>query len=508
MSPRLHTPARSQPSPKADPVGHERRAGIAAPGPASSPVPKAKPPSTPDPEPPSFTPDPALTGEYGPQPSTSERRRAILPEARAALESAALRLAYEAFVRAAVDLSEAGMIFEMVHRPGAEGGMAPREPRNLSVAAVPEPGIEPGCQTVVLMGVGFWEFLPGFFYGSEQVVDGRRIAMDVGSFRFVERSPSGDAEIIGHGEDGPLAQYMRIDISGVGLVKSLAVSNAALGGAFVAAYRAYIEVLAGCPYKMLHPYRQLSLPMPAPPQQPQPAARPAPEPRQRARSSIPAAWPRPRAAWAWLAVPPALGLAYLLGSQGTPEPSPSAPVAMAPQGQAAPAVPPSLPPARQPGFAAPQPADPARPFAPPAAPQEMATLPPDGLDPVTGLPLPPPAAPPAPPRAAPAQEPAVAAAPLPPANDAAPPASPETSPLTLPSRPAAGNAGGQLGGLWRRGIVRQDANVRAAPFGGSPVLRVVPTGAELRVIEEEQGWLRVALPDGTSLGWIYGALIQ
>jgi len=426
-----------------------------------------------------------------------------LPEARAALESASLRLAYEAFVRAAVDLSEAGMIFEMVHRPGPEGGMAPREPRNLSVAAVPEPGIEPGCQTVVLMGVGFWEFLPGFFYGSEQVVDGRRIAMDVGSFRFVERTPSGDAEIIGQGEDGPLAQYMRIDISGVGLVKSLAVSNVALGGAFVAAYRAYIEVLAGCPYKMLHPYRQLSSPLPPPPPPPQPVARPVvepPAPRRRTQGSITPAWQRPRAAWAWLAVPPALALAYLLGSQGTPEPTPPSPTAMAPQ----PLSPPPAPTAQQPGpmvppWAAPTPATPLpAPLPEPAAPPLI-------QDPATGLPLPPPAPPPAPPRGTATPEPAAT---VPPVNDAAPPVSPEASPLTPPSRPASEGTGGQLGGLWRRGVVRQDANVRAAPFGGSPILRVVPTGAELRVIEEDQGWLRVALPDGTSLGWIYGALVQ
>ena len=284
MLSRLHRPDSSQPRSGADPAGSGQQARPAPPRvdlPQPAPEPAAPQPLL----------DPALTGEFGPQPATSERRRAILPQARAALGDPALRQAYEAFVRAATDLADAGMVFEMVHRTSPDGEMAPREPRNLSVAAVPEAGIEKDCHTVVLMGVGFWEFLPGFFYGSERVIEGRRIAMDVGSFRFVESTPSGDAEIVGTTEAGPLAQYMRIDVSGDGLVKSLAISNAALGGAFVAAYRAYIEVLAGCPYKILHPYRQLGAPTPAPPaaasqQRPAPprAAAPLSAPRASARA--------------------------------------------------------------------------------------------------------------------------------------------------------------------------------------------------------------------------------
>ncbi|MXP62082.1 SH3 domain-containing protein [Roseomonas sp. M0104] len=408
-----------------------------------------------------------------------------------------MRQAYEAFVRAATDLAEAGMVFEMVHRSGPEGGMAPREPRGLSVAAVPEQGIEKDCHTVVLMGVGFWEFLPGFFYGSERVIEGRRIAMDVGSFRFVESSPSGDAEIIGQAETGPLAQYMRIDISGDGLVKSLAISNAALGGAFVAAYRAYLEVLAGCPYKMLHPYRQLGASVapaadpatqPQSPQQPQRPAPPRPAAPLSARQSAPERGRHPGLVWGWLAVPPALAAAYLLGVLATGPDTPAP--ARAPQPpplQAPPAAQPRL--EQAPGPAAPMPVPPVGVTAPP--PQNGGTE----------LPLPPPPAPPPPP---------IAAAPPPvpaPAQPGSPPSAPPAA-AEAPSATPAPPSGGQLGGMWRPGLVTQDSNVRAAPFGGAPILRVVPGGTQVRIIENSEGWLRVALPDGTTLGWIYGGLIQ
>ncbi|HWL82136.1 MAG TPA: SH3 domain-containing protein [Roseomonas sp.] len=488
MLSRLHTPDSSQPRPGADPAGSARQA---RPGPQKPELPKPASEAT-APQPPL---DPALTGEFGPQPATSERRRAILPQARAALQDPALRQAYEAFVRAATDLAEAGMVFEMVHRSAPEGGMAPREPRNLSVAAVPEKGIEKDCHTVVLMGVGFWEFLPGYFYGSERVIEGSRIAMDVGSFRFVESTPSGDAEIIGQTEAGPLAQYMRIDISGDGLVKSLAISNAALGGAFVAAYRAYLEVLAGCPYKMLHPYRQLSAPTtpaidPAHPAQPQPQ-RPAP-PRAAAplstRRSAPERSGHPGLLWAWLAVPPALAAAYLLGVMATGQDStPAPPPAPPPVAESPPATSHVLPP--EPGRA---------PIAPAPVVEPPATTPAPQGD-MADLPLPPPPPPPPPEAAAPQPSP--------------PPAQLQPAPLTLPpaseAPPAAAPPStGQLGGMWRPGMVTQDSNVRAAPFGGAPILRVVPGGTQVRIIESSEGWLRVALPDGTTLGWIYGGLIQ
>jgi len=505
MLSRLHKPDSSQPRPGADPAGPVRQE---RPAPQRADLPQPAPETAA----PQHPLDPALTGEFGPQPSTSERRRAILPQARAALGDPALRQAYEAFVRAATDLAEASMVFEMVHRTGPDGEMAPREPRSLSVAVVPEPGIEKDCHTVVLMGVGFWEFLPGFFWGSERVIEGRRIAMDVGSFRFVESTPSGDAEIVGSTEAGPLAQYMRIDVSGDGLVKSLAISNAALGGAFVAAYRAYIEVLAGCPYKILHPYRQLGAATPpAAPVQQRPAPPRATAPlgaRRPARERI----PRPSWAWAWLAVPPALVVAYLVGSMGGPNvPAPVPAPAPTPAPTAAPPLversidqaPPTsraLPPA--PSRATPAPGTA---FEPPP-PSAGAPAPEDGT--ASALPLPPPP-PPSPPPAPPASSSVATPAAPPPASELTAPAPTHTlTPPPMPSEPAPTAAPeGQLGGMWRRGVVMQDSNLRAGPSGGAAILRVLPSGTQVRVIENSQGWLRVALPDGTPLGWVYGGLV-
>ncbi|MFC3125598.1 SH3 domain-containing protein [Pseudoroseomonas globiformis] len=442
------------------------------------------------PQGPSLPPDPALTGEYGPQPSVSEQRRAILPEAARVLESPEVERAYGDFLQAAIELSHAGMVFEMVHRPDPMlGALVPREPRNLTVSAVPEAALGKEAQTVVLMGVGFWEFLPGFFFGSDRIIDGRRMAMDVGSFRFTENSPSGDAEIIGHSENGPLAQYMRIDISGDGLVKSLAVSNVALGGAFVAAYRAYIEALAGYPYKLLHPYRQLSLPVQAPAPVAQPAERPS-RPLQPAARAVPAAAAprRSRAIWGWLAVPPLIGLAFFLGSLttggGSDGPQPSSP----PQPQ------PVAPAQQSPATASP-------PVLAPVPEVALSEQPPVVEDP-NGLPMPPPPAPPAPPRSAGATE-------APSESAAAPPVIQAPGPrnLTLPGE-AQPPAAGAAATAWRPGAIRQAANLRAAAFGGSPVLRVLPAGTPVRIVEESEGWLRLTSQEGESLGWVYNTLVR
>ncbi|MCI0752619.1 SH3 domain-containing protein [Teichococcus vastitatis] len=489
------------------PPGPRRPASARSAGAAGAPLP-ASAPAMPQP---ALPPDPALTGEYGPQPSVSEQRRAILPEAARLLENAELARAYEDFRAAAVALSGAGMLFEMVHRPDpAGGGLVPREPRNLSIAAVPDAALGDDAATVVLMGVGFWEFLPGFFFGSDRIIDGRRIAMDVGSFRFTENTPSGDAEIIGQTEAGPLAQYMRIDISGDGLVKSLAVSNLALGGAFVAAYRAYVEVLAGYPYKLLHPYRQLSQPQARPQSQPAEPARPAPRPVQTGVGALPNSRPPPppraaqvrrgpsRAAWSWLVVPPLVALAFYLGSltsTGEPEDVAGSVPQLAPG--SSPQLSPSVPPPARTGSV------------PPLSPVAEVDLPPppalyEGAD-DPPLPLPPPPAPPPPPRRGGEME-------------AAPP--PELAPgprnLALPDGLSAAGSGYVHPPLAapppattaRFGVVRQSANVRASPTGGSPVLRVLATGTTLRIIEENQGWLRVSTEDGEALGWIYGALVR
>ncbi|KAA2211758.1 SH3 domain-containing protein [Teichococcus oryzae] len=426
------------------------------------------------------------------------------------MENPELARAYEDFREAAVALSGVGMLFEMVHRPDPRfGGLVPREPRNLSIAAVPEAALGADAATVVLMGVGFWEFLPGFFFGSDRIIDGRRMAMDTGSFRFTENTPSGDAEIIGQTEAGPLAQYMRIDISGDGLVKSLAVSNLALGGAFVAAYRNYVEVLAGYPYKLLHPYRQLSLPQAQPQLQPgataaQPAARPV-VPTLPGAGALPASRPAPPprsaapsrrgpsgVAWGWLAVPPLVALAFYLGSltsTGEPEEGPTPPPARSTGSVVSP--PASLAPATPPAALAP-------------VPEVSLPPPPPVFEEGDGLPLPPPPAPPPPPRRAGGTD-----------GEAPPVIEPAPGPrnLTLPE-----GSGGMGSGYvhpplaapaqLRMGVVRQSANVRASPNGGSPVLRVLGPGTPLRIVEENLGWLRVTTEDGEALGWIYGTLVR
>lgn len=470
--------------------------------------PPARPPV--QPVPPDVAPgfvDPALTGGPVPPPSASDKRRAMLRDVRAALADPALRAAYEAFVKAASDVAEAGLIFEMVERRGRPGEPPPalREPRALSIAVVPEPAIEPGFRIVVLMGVGFWEFLPGRFYGSERVLDGTRLAMDTGTYRFFENTASGDAEIVGHSEGRPLAQYLRVDIQGDGLSKSIAISNMALGGAFVAAYRNYVEVLAGCPYRSLHPYRQLA----APALQPEPGlqrATPAEVASQAAalpaasRAMPPAGLAAPLAAagaarlgqprparprrdgarswrsrhWAWLALLPVILAAYGLGAMlggGAPEAPSPAPR----EADRAPRLSDPPPTAAPPAPLAAQPSTTAPGLPPLAGTVDL----PDGTAEGTDLPPPPPVAPPVPPR-------------------------PEPQATIQPVEPDSG----QLGGLWQEARVRQDANVRSQPLGGSPIVRALPTGTPVRIIETHQGWMRIALADGTVLGWIYGALLE
>ncbi|PWC27473.1 SH3 domain-containing protein [Teichococcus aestuarii] len=452
------------------PAGQGPAPGLARPGPAAAP-----PPPSPSPRPLGRTPAPAKeTARSGTPDAPDEARIALLQDARAYLERPGLREAFRQFVRTAADLAKAGLVFEVVTRPDAGGGAFRHLPRHLTITTRPEPGLGEDESTVLLMGVGFWEFLPGRFQGSERVLDATRLAMDVGSFRFVENTPSGDAEIVGHEDGRPLAQYLRIDISGEGLEKSIAVSNTALGGAFVAAYRNYLEVLAERPYRSLHPYRQLSAPATPPP----------PPPRnQRARivrraagplasaPALPAAGSPARARrqgglkWAWLGVIPALGGAWLLVNllvapqQQTAE----APARVAETQRAAPPAPASAPPAAS---AAPSAA------APPSGAVPAAPL---ALEPVPTIDLPPPL-------------------PLP------PPAAPEPPAATAPAAPAPA--------MGRVARVRMDANVRAAPSGSAPVVRTVQTGAEVRIAGEEYGWQHVFLPNGTELGWIYGNLLD
>lgn len=448
----------------------------------------------------------------GSQDAPDEERVALLQDARAYLERPGLREAYRQFVRTAADLAKAGMVFEVVTRPDA-GGTPRQQPRHLTVTTRPEHGLGEDESTVLLMGVGFWEFLPGRFQGSERVMDATRLAMDVGTFRFVENTPSGDAEIVGYENGRPLAQYMRIDISGEGLEKSIAVSNVALGGAFVAAYRNYLEVMSERPYRSLHPYRQLGTPAAASGPPPRVlAGRIAPRlaapftaaaashaagpgagrvtgPAASAALDAPAlpaaaAMARPRRRggmrWAWLGIVPALAGAWFLVNLALPQQeAPDAPAGR---------VPPSAAPSSGgPSSSGPSSAAPARAYAPPAATAPSASAGPSST------------------AAAPAELPPLPTVDLAPPLPLPPPAAPEPTAATAPPAPTASPDIAISGRVAR---VRVDSNVRSAPSSGASVVRTVAAGTVLRIAREEFGWQHVFLLNGTELGWIYGTLLE
>jgi hypothetical protein len=52
------------------------------------------------------------------------------------------------------------------------------------------------------------------------------------------------------------------------------------------------------------------------------------------------------------------------------------------------------------------------------------------------------------------------------------------------------------------------ANVRAAPSMSGAVLRILPKGIPVQVLQSENGWLRVGERDGVEIGWVYGSLLK
>jgi uncharacterized protein DUF4236/SH3 domain-containing protein len=54
----------------------------------------------------------------------------------------------------------------------------------------------------------------------------------------------------------------------------------------------------------------------------------------------------------------------------------------------------------------------------------------------------------------------------------------------------------------------QAVNVRALPSMSGAVVRVLPKGAAVQVLEAQNGWLRVGESDGTSLGWVHHWLLK
>jgi SH3-like domain-containing protein len=40
------------------------------------------------------------------------------------------------------------------------------------------------------------------------------------------------------------------------------------------------------------------------------------------------------------------------------------------------------------------------------------------------------------------------------------------------------------------------------------VLRILPKGTPVQVLQSENGWLRVGERDGAAIGWVYGSLLK
>ncbi|MBL6457213.1 SH3 domain-containing protein [Belnapia sp. T6] len=90
-------------------------------------------------------------------------------------------------------------------------------------------------------------------------------------------------------------------------------------------------------------------------------------------------------------------------------------------------------------------------------------------------------------------------------NAAEQPAEPveAASPLTAQQAPASPvEAAPPIGAV----LVRSPANIRAAPLGGSEVLRVAPQGTEYKVFSRAPGgWMQVG--EAQPLGWIHSSLL-
>lgn len=344
------------------------------------------------------------------EPTGTELRAALLPAARATLDNPKVREAYELFVKTAANLEGVGSIFEMMLRPEASGGVvAGRQagafvPRQLTVFANPEPALGPGGLSVVMTGGMYWEFLPGCFYANGKSFDGRSVAMDVTSFQTIETIPSGDAEVVGRNGRQPITKYVRVDVTCGDLSTSVAISNIALAGQFVAAYRNYIEVLVGRPYKEVHPYRDLNAPPIRQTSVPSTGSVPRTSEHKPSQQSS-GFWKPLTAAVAFVA------LVVFLGQFRTDAPSPPLPNSAIP----------TSPPVQQ----SPSP------------------------------------------------------------------------PVRMPSAPV------------REARTRQGSNVRSGPSGETSIVRTVPAGTALRILETVNGWHRVSLgSDAAAIGWVHRSLMD
>jgi hypothetical protein len=420
-----------------------------------------------------------------------ELRRGSLSTARYALKKPGVRGTYEAFVETAGALSGSDALYEMVRRPDLGARPPPShapaeamELRPFAVATVTEAGIQQGCRTVVLAGKDVIEFLPGLCCVGARVLDTTSVAMDIGSFRTVEEAPPPDADTDGMAGPQSITLYARIEITGEAVETSIAVSSMDRAADFVAAYREYVETLAGRPYQEIHPQRA-------------PGASVAPRPAlaegqgtRPARATSQAGvlggdwsrltWPggmRSRAARAWNEL-----LERTRSSKTFPRSVKASDSGVQPAGI---------------GKAIYRLTRSARAWL-----QGISF----GSDPKRALILLAPCAvilalglywlgafsESSPPQTAPA---AVAST-----QPAPPPVGPS---VARPPRPQA-----VQGPALREGRTTANARLRAAPSTGAATLRILPMQTELRILEVTADWMRVSTDEGAAQGWIHRSLIE
>jgi len=79
----------------------------------------------------------------------------------------------------------------------------------------------------------------------------------------------------------------------------------------------------------------------------------------------------------------------------------------------------------------------------------------------------------------------------------------------VPNTPDSGPIrAGSVVNATRTVTVTQTANVRAEPSMSGAVLRTVPQGTTLQVLQSENGWLYVTVHDGEPIGWVHSSLLK
>lgn len=60
----------------------------------------------------------------------------------------------------------------------------------------------------------------------------------------------------------------------------------------------------------------------------------------------------------------------------------------------------------------------------------------------------------------------------------------------------------------RVGRMKQTANVRGGPSNTADVLRTIPVGTAVQIVEARGSWVRVAVGDTAPIGWVYRPLVE